>query len=107
MSPGGIRGKSDDGPRRVSETLDAVVRRIAPQNAGEFGAVFGHWEEIVGPALAAHVRPIRVTEDALVVAADHPAWATQVKALGSTVLAQVGEVAGRAPGRLEVVVRRS
>jgi predicted nucleic acid-binding Zn ribbon protein len=107
MSPGDMRGRRDDGPRRVSETLDAVVRRIAPQSAGEFGAVFGRWEEIVGPALAAHVRPVRVTDDALVVAADHPAWATQVKALGSTVLAQVGEVAGRAPARLEVVVRRS
>jgi predicted nucleic acid-binding Zn ribbon protein len=106
VSPGEFRGRRDEGPRRVSETLDAVVRQIAPQSAGEFGAVFGRWEEIVGPALAAHVRPIRVTAEALVVAADHPAWATQVKALGTTVLAQVGEVAGRAPDRLEVVVRR-
>jgi predicted nucleic acid-binding Zn ribbon protein len=91
----------------VSESLDEVVRQIAPQSAGEFGAIFGQWEEIVGPAIAAHVRPIRVTDEALVVAADHPAWATQVRALGTSLLAQVGEAAGRAPGRLEVVVRRS
>jgi predicted nucleic acid-binding Zn ribbon protein len=106
MSPDEVRGRRDDGPRRVSETLDAVVRHIAPQSAGEFGAIFGRWEEIVGPALAAHVRPVRITAEALVVAADHPAWATQVRALGSTVLAQVGEVAGKAPAHLEVVVRR-
>jgi predicted nucleic acid-binding Zn ribbon protein len=99
--------RSDDGPRRVSETLDDVVRHLAPQSAGEFGAIFGRWEEIVGPALAAHVRPLRVTEDALVLSADHPAWATQVRALGTAVLAQVGEATGRVPGRLEVVVRRS
>jgi predicted nucleic acid-binding Zn ribbon protein len=86
--------------------LDAAVRRIAPQSAGEFGAIFGRWEEIVGPALAAHVRPVRATDEALVVAADHPAWATQIRALGTTVLAQVAEAAGRAPARLEVVVRR-
>jgi predicted nucleic acid-binding Zn ribbon protein len=107
MNSGDRRGRGDEGPRRVSETLDEVVRHIAPQSAGEFGAVFGRWEEIVGHALAMHVRPIRVTDEALVVAADHPAWATQVRALGTTLLAQVGEVAGRAPGRLEVVVRRS
>jgi predicted nucleic acid-binding Zn ribbon protein len=100
------RGRRGDGPRRVSESLDAVVGHIAPQSAAEFGAVFGRWEEIVGPQLAAHVRPIRVTAEALVVAADHPAWATQVKALGSTVLDQVGALAGRSPERLEVVVRR-
>ncbi len=107
MKPSEGRGRPDDGPRRVSETLDAVVRHIAPQSAGEFGAIFGRWEEIVGPALAAHVRPVRVTEEAIVVAADHPAWATQVRALGATLLAQIGEATGTAPARLEVVVRRS
>jgi len=61
----------------------------------------------LSPAPAAHVRPVRVTEEALVVAADHPAWATQVRALGTTLLAQVGEATGRAPARLEVVVRPS
>jgi len=107
MSATGGSGRSDDGPRRVSETLDEVVRRIAPQSAGEFGAVFGRWELIVGPAIAAHVRPIRITEESLVVAADHPAWATQVRALGAAILTQIGEATGKAPTRLEVVVRRS
>jgi predicted nucleic acid-binding Zn ribbon protein len=97
----------DNGPRRVGESLDQVVRQITPQSAGEFGAVFGRWEEIVGPRVAAHVWPIRATEETLVVAADHPAWATQVRALGSSLLAQVREAAGRAPSRLEVVVHRS
>jgi predicted nucleic acid-binding Zn ribbon protein len=100
-------GPGDDGPRRVQESLDAVVRHIAPQGAGPFGAIFGRWEEIVGDALAAHVRPVRATEDTLVVAADHPAWATQVRALSSTLLAQIAAATGRAPERLEVVVRRA
>jgi predicted nucleic acid-binding Zn ribbon protein len=97
----------DPGPRPVRESLDAAVRRIAPQGADEFGAIFGRWEEMVGPALAAHVRPIRATEDTLVVAADHPAWATQVRSLSAVLLSQIGERAGRAPARLEVVVRHS
>ncbi len=102
------RGRRDlEGPRHVRESLDEVVQELAPQGAREFGAVFGRWEEIVGPALAAHVRPVRVSEETLVVAADHPVWATQVRSLGATLLAQIGAVAGRAPGRLEVIVKRS
>jgi len=106
MTPRRRRSGEDDGPRRLSESLDTAVSHITPQSVGEFAAVFGRWEEIVGTALAAHVRPIRATEDTLVVAADHPAWATQVRALGGTLLAQIEASAGRAPARLEVVIRR-
>jgi predicted nucleic acid-binding Zn ribbon protein len=95
-----------DGPRRVSESLEVIVQGISPQTAGEFGVVFGKWEDIVGARLAAHVQPVRATAEALVVAADHPAWATQIRALSTTVLAEVARAAGRAPQRLEVVVRR-
>ncbi len=94
------------GPRRIGESLEAVVRRIGPQSPAELGAIFGRWEEIVGTSLAAHVRPLRVTDEALVVAADHPAWATQVRSLATTVLARVAAAVGHAPARLEVVVRR-
>jgi predicted nucleic acid-binding Zn ribbon protein len=107
MSRSGGRRPGDAGPRRVAESLDAVVRPIAPQGATAFGTIFGRWEEIVGPAVAAHVRPVRATAEAIVVAADHPAWATQVRALGPTLLAQIAEAAGFTPARLEVIVRRS
>ncbi|MGH8979545.1 MAG: DciA family protein [Acidimicrobiales bacterium] len=107
MSGADRHGRKDEGPRRVGESLDAVVQHIGPHSAREFGAIFGRWEEIVGPALAAHVRPVRATTDALVVSADHPAWATQIRAIGATLLAQIGEATGWAPDRLEVVIRRS
>ena len=42
-------------------------------------AVFSRWDEIVGTALAAHLRPVRVDGRALVVTVDHPAWATQAR----------------------------
>jgi predicted nucleic acid-binding Zn ribbon protein len=106
VSPRGRRPENA-GPRRVAESLDVAVRPVAPQGATAFGAVFGRWEEIVGPTVAAHVRPLRATAEALVVAVDHPAWATQVRSLGPTLLAQIEREAGVAPARLEVVVRRS
>jgi predicted nucleic acid-binding Zn ribbon protein len=42
----------------------------------------------------------------LVVAVDHPAWATQVRALGASLLAKVAEVTGELPERLEISVRK-
>jgi predicted nucleic acid-binding Zn ribbon protein len=70
-------------------------------------ALFARWEDIAGPALAEHVRPVRLAEGVLVVAADQPAWATKTRASAGTLLARVGELTGERPGRLDVVIRRS
>jgi predicted nucleic acid-binding Zn ribbon protein len=100
------RSSGSDGPRRVGESLDAVVTRLGPTDASSFGAIFGRWEAIAGPALSAHVQPVRLTDDnTLVLAADHPAWATQVRSLGQSLLTEVARVAGVAPTRIDVVVR--
>jgi predicted nucleic acid-binding Zn ribbon protein len=72
---------------------------------GVLGAVFSRWDEIAGPALARHARPLRLTPGELVVAVDEPAWATQVRSLASELLQRVGEVAGEAPRHLRVTVR--
>jgi len=72
------------------------------------GVIFGHWEEIVGPSMAAHVRPQRLRDDTLVVVADHPAWATQVRHLAADILNSVRAACGGAaegPRNLEVRVR--
>ena len=94
-----------DGPRQVHEALEKVMGRLGMPGAGTFGVVFARWEEIAGPALASHVRPIRVSADGLVVAVDRPAWATQVRMLSGTILDRVAEVGGERPARLEVVVQ--
>ena len=93
------------GPRPLAEALAAVADTLVPGDGGSLSVVFGRWEEIAGPKVAAHVRPLRLDGRVLVVAADHPAWATQVRALTPLLLARVGEVGGQVPERLEVVVR--
>jgi predicted nucleic acid-binding Zn ribbon protein len=97
----------DPGPRPLSDTLDVLVGHLGQGDAGAFGAVFARWEEIAGEKMAEHVQPLRISEDLLVLRADHQAWATQVRALGPSLLAQVGKVTGSAPARIEVVVRAS
>jgi predicted nucleic acid-binding Zn ribbon protein len=101
----------DPGPRRLAEGLDEAVARLAPPDApsspsaSSLSAVFTRWEEIVGPKLARHVRPLRLSGGVLVVAADHPARATQVRALGASLLDRVRDVSGESPDRLQVTVR--
>ena len=41
--------------------------------------VFARWDEVVGGDLGEHVRPLRVDGATLVVAVDHPAWATRAR----------------------------
>jgi predicted nucleic acid-binding Zn ribbon protein len=69
--------------------------------------LYASWDEIVGSAMAEHVRPVRMDARTLVVAVDHPAWATKARASGAQLLTQVGDITGHRPGRLDVLVRRS
>jgi predicted nucleic acid-binding Zn ribbon protein len=97
----------EGGPRRLEDSLDAVTRRLGMNDAKGLGRLFACWPEIVGTAMAGHVQPIRLDSEALVVAVDHPAWATQVRGMGDALLDRVVDETGAArPGRLEVRVRR-
>lgn len=105
MTPRSRRG--DDGPRPLHSSLDALTDHLGMGATRSLGRLFSQWEEIVGPAVADHVRPVRVDGDTLVVTVDHPAWATQVRHLGDEMLERVGEITGPPrPTRLEVRVRR-
>jgi predicted nucleic acid-binding Zn ribbon protein len=101
------RAAAPEGPRRVSESLEALSERLGTGAADTLRVVFGRWEQVVGPAMAAHVRPLRLHDGVLVVAVDHPAWATEVRQLAPQILGRLGEVcaADQAPHRLEVRVR--
>ena len=99
--------RDDMGPRSLDASLDAVSRKLGVKDSRGLGRLFAHWAEIVGPAMAEHVRPVRLDKEALVVTVDHPAWATQVRRMGDLLLDRVAEDTGAArPGRVEVRVQR-
>ncbi len=72
----------------------------------QIGGVFGRWDDAVGATVAAHVRPVRLDDGVLIVEADEPAWATQVKFLSGTIMERLAEVAGVRVERVEVRVAR-
>ena len=99
-------------PRRLGDSLHQVVRSLQPERAtsaassSALGDVFGRWEDIVGPAVAANVRPLKLDGAVLVVEVDDPAWSTQIRFLESTVRSRLAEVTGVSVERLEVRVAR-
>ena len=77
------------------------------KDARGLGRLFSAWDQLVGPGIVAHVKPVRLDGDSLVVAVDHPAWATQVRQLGDELLDRIAdELALPRPARLEIRVRR-
>ena len=82
------------GPYPVSESLDRVTRGIGAPKATVLTAVFARWEEVVGPEVAAHAEPRSLRDGVLVVAVDQPAWATQLRFLGSDLLNRVRDATG-------------
>jgi predicted nucleic acid-binding Zn ribbon protein len=55
--------------------------------------VFGRWEELVGPAIAAHAHPVSLSHGVLVIGTDQPGWATQLRFLGPDLLQRLSAVA--------------
>jgi len=91
----------------MDEALGAVARRLGLGRTDLIAMVFGRWEELVGASVAAHVRPVRLVAGTLIVSADHPAWATQIRHVAPEILERVATEFGAegAPVRLEIRVR--
>jgi predicted nucleic acid-binding Zn ribbon protein len=76
-------------PRVVGESLAGLARRLGAPAPSLLTAVFNRWEEVVGPAVAAHARPVSLNRGVLVIGADQPAWASQLRYLGADLLARL------------------
>ncbi len=93
------RGYSGPGPdARDPQLFGAVLARLIKsrgwQQPAAEGAVFGAWERVVGPDLAAHCRPIKLVDGELTVEAESTAWATQLRLLAGRLLGQIAKQVG-------------
>lgn len=73
-------------------------------SAAAMGTIFSRWEELIGPSVARHTKPLRLAGGTLVVAVDQPAWATQLRVLAPGILERLTERTGEVIEQLEVVV---
>ena len=96
-APGaGWSGPSGD--ERDPQPLGRAVDRLVGEHGwGQDLAVHGavaRWDQVVGPDVAAHVRPERYSASELTVRADSTAWATQVKLLAPNLVRRLNEEIG-------------
>lgn len=95
-----------DEPVRITTSIDSVISSLRGTDRVQIGGVFGRWDDAVGEAVAAHVRPVRLDQRVLTVEVDDAAWATQVTFLSSTIVTRLYEVAKVEIDRVEVRVAR-
>lgn len=82
-------------PSPLRSLLPGVGRKLGLEAALETGLIWQRWEEIVGPAVAAHAEPTSLRAGVLRVRTDSPAWATEIGYLGRQIALKANEVTGR------------
>ena len=80
----------------VASGLERVLRSLGAPSADALGSLFEDWPALVGDRVAAHVRPLRLSDTTLVLGVDEPGWATQVRWMGQELLARLED--GLGPG---------
>lgn len=90
-------------PRKVGESLDRLLGNLGSPVAGTVAGLFGRWEELVGPRIAEHARPVAVKSGALVVVVDDHAWAAELRWLGPELVERIRSLlTDDSIGRIEV-----
>jgi predicted nucleic acid-binding Zn ribbon protein len=89
----GARPRRDD-PQPLTAALGGLLSSRGWRQRAAIGSVFGGWEEIVGPELAAHTKPESFDAGDLLISADSAAWATQVRLLAPQMLKRLADELG-------------
>lgn len=84
----------NEDPSRLRDLLGSFGARLGMKDPAQTGLVWAHWEEIVGPGIAAHCRPSSLREGILRLRADAPGWATEVGYLAEEIRRKVNLTAG-------------
>jgi predicted nucleic acid-binding Zn ribbon protein len=102
-----MSARRGDGPRRVGEAMPRLLKRLGvAASPATMEVVFARWDEVVEGDLEGHARPLRIDGHTLVVAVDHPAWATRARMQTADILARVRALGDTQIERLEVLVER-
>ncbi len=78
-------------PQRIGELLDRTTKRLGGPTSSTTSTVFSRWEQIVGTDIAGHSRPVSLHGGVLVLAVDHPAWATQLRYMTADLLTRISD----------------
>jgi predicted nucleic acid-binding Zn ribbon protein len=94
--PRGYSGPGPDprDPAKIGDVLANLMKKRGWEKPKAEATVFGSWEHVVGPDIAAHSRPVKLEAGELTVEAESTAWATQLRLLAGTILSRIAAVVG-------------
>jgi len=78
----------------VGALLDRTMRSMGTPSVAGVETVFDRWPDVVGLAMSARTRPLRIDGETLVVGCDEPAIATHVRYLQSELVERLGQLSG-------------
>jgi predicted nucleic acid-binding Zn ribbon protein len=81
-------------PSRLGDAVGELVRTREWDKTLTAAGLLPRWEQIVGPDIASHCRPERLTAGELHCVAESTAWATQLRLLSGQVLARIAAEVG-------------
>ena len=94
----------DDDPQPLGRLVDSLVADQDWAERTKVGSVFGRWDAMVGPDIAAHCAPQSLSEGELLVVAESTAWATQLRLMAPSILGKLrAQVGGDVVTKLRVV----
>lgn len=90
----------------LQQQLSRLLGSLGSDDATSVRGVFGAWRELVGEAVAEHVQPVKLDRSILVVEADDPHWATEMRFLESSVCARLSQRTTTPVTSLDVRIKR-
>lgn len=97
-------GSDDRDPMLFGEAIRRLVADRGWEATTSAARVVGQWDQLVGPAIAEHCRPLSLLDGELVLAAESSAWATQLRLMSGTLVGRLAAQVG--PGVVQSVVVR-
>jgi len=88
-------GPDSRDPQPFATVLAALMKARGWQRPAAEARLFGMWDQVVGADVAAHCRPVSLTDGDLVVEAESTAWATQLNLMNRKLLGRITDGVGR------------
>jgi predicted nucleic acid-binding Zn ribbon protein len=92
----GWSGAGDDprDPQPFGAVLGKLIKTRGWQRPAAEATLFGQWDRVVGPEIAEHCRPVKLTDGELTIEAVSTTWATQLRLLARSLLKQIAAEVG-------------
>ena len=95
MSPRPPRaGRRKGTPTPVADLIGKVLGELGLDGVAKAHQIGARWEEVVGPQVAAHCRPLGIRGEVLELEVDSPVWSQQLQLRKPELLASLERVFG-------------